>query len=224
MKGLYHRWGKRALDLSLAALALAFLWPVMALVALLVLLFLGPPVLFRQERPGLEGRPFVLYKFRTMTAGRDARGNLLPDGERLSPFGRFLRSTSLDELPELLNVLRGDMSLVGPRPLLVQYLGLYSPEQARRHAVRPGIAGWAQVHGRNAQSWERRFELDVWYVEHYSLQLDLEILWRTLRVVLRREGISGEGHATMAPFTGASPTLQHRPAESDAPESRERPE
>ena len=163
---------------------------------------IGAPVFFRQQRPGLHGQPFQMVKFRTMTDARGPDGALLPDAERLTPFGRFLRSASLDELPELWNVLRGDMSLVGPRPLLMEYLPLYTPEQARRHAVRPGITGWAQVNGRNALSWEEKFALDVWYVDHQSLALDIRILWLTARKVLAREGISAAGEATMGKFTG----------------------
>lgn len=194
---------KRGFDLVGAALGLIVLSPVLAAVALLVRRHLGPPVLFRQRRPGLHGRPFTLYKFRTMREATGAGGRPLPDGERLTAFGRRLRATSLDELPELFNVLRGDMSLVGPRPLLMEYLDRYTPEQARRHEVRPGLTGWAQVNGRNAISWEERFRLDVWYVDHPSLRLDLRILGRTVRQVLRREGISQEGQATMEYFRGS---------------------
>jgi len=196
--------GKRAIDVLVAAAALAVLSPLLGAVAVGVRWRLGSPVLFRQVRPGLHGRPFEMVKFRTMTDARDAQGRPLPDAERLPPFGRFLRSTSLDELPELWNVLRGDMSLVGPRPLLMQYLPLYSREQARRHEVKPGITGWAQVNGRNALSWEEKFALDVWYVDHHTLRLDFQILWATLRHVLRREGINAAEHATMPAFTGAS--------------------
>lgn len=199
---LYARSGKRALDLALTLPALILLAPLMALTALLVRAKLGRPVLFRQQRPGLHGKPFTLIKFRTMTDARDAHGALLPDAQRLTRFGRFLRSTSLDELPELLNVLRGEMSLVGPRPLLMDYLPLYTPEQARRHEVRPGIAGWAQINGRNAVTWQERFALDVWYVDHCSLPLDFKILLRTPLKVLRREGIAAEGHTSMPRFTG----------------------
>ena len=163
---------------------------------------LGSPVLFTQVRPGVHGKPFLMVKFRTMTDERDASGALLPDAKRLTPFGRFLRASSLDELPELWNVLRGEMSLVGPRPLLMEYLPLYSPEQARRHEVRPGITGWAQVNGRNAISWADKFALDVWYVDNRSLWLDVKILWRTVRKVLVRDGISAAGEATMPKFTG----------------------
>ena len=187
-------------DIVVSAVALTVLAPVMGLIALLVWRTMGRPVLFRHVRPGLHGKPFVMYKFRTMRDLRDAEGNLLPDEARLTPFGRWLRTTSLDELPELVNVLRGEMSLVGPRPLLMEYLERYTPEQARRHEVKPGITGWAQIHGRNNLSWEERLRLDVWYVDHWSLWLDLKILWRTLWMVLRREGISAQGHATMPRF------------------------
>jgi lipopolysaccharide/colanic/teichoic acid biosynthesis glycosyltransferase len=198
---------KRLFDLALVIPGLLLLSPVLLCVALAVRLRLGPGVLFRQRRPGLRGRPFTILKFRTMRDGPGA------DAERLTPFGRFLRSTSLDELPELLNVLRGDMSLVGPRPLLMQYLSRYSPEQARRHEVQPGITGWAQVNGRNALSWEEKFALDVWYVDNRSLALDLRILWRTLLAVIRREGISASGEATMPEFMGgpARPEAPQRP-------------
>ena len=191
---------KRVFDIVVSAVALTVLAPVMGLIALAVWRTMGRPVLFRQARPGLHGKPFVMYKFRTMRDLRDAEGNLLPDEARLTPFGRWLRATSLDELPELVNVLRGEMSLVGPRPLLMEYLERYTPEQARRHEVKPGITGWAQIHGRNNLSWEERLRLDVWYVDHWSLWLDLKILWRTLWMVLRREGISAQGHATMPRF------------------------
>jgi sugar transferase EpsL len=160
--------------------------------------------LFRQQRPGLHGKPFFIYKFRTMTDARDAHGCLLPDGDRLTSFGRFLRSTSLDELPELINVLQGDMSLVGPRPLLMRYLDRYTPEQGRRHDVRPGLTGWAQVNGRNALTWEDKFELDIWYVDHQSWMLDLRIMAQTVWMILKREGISQPGHATMEEFLGTS--------------------
>jgi sugar transferase EpsL len=191
---------KRVFDIVVSAVALTVLAPVMGLIALLVWRTMGRPVLFRQARPGLHGKPFVMYKFRTMRDLRDAEGNLLPDEARLTPFGRWLRTTSLDELPELVNVLRGEMSLVGPRPLLMEYLDRYTPEQARRHEVKPGITGWAQIHGRNNLSWDERFKLDVWYVDNWSLSLDVKILWRTLWMVLRREGISAQGHATMPRF------------------------
>ena len=183
---------------------LMLLAPLLGALALLVRIRLGRPVLFHQRRPGLEGKSFSIVKFRTMTDAKDDQGNLLPDAERLTPLGRFLRASSLDELPELLNVLRGEMSLVGPRPLLMSYLPLYSPEQARRHEVRPGITGWAQINGRNAITWEEKFALDVWYVDHCSLWLDAKILWLTLVGVLKREGISAEGYATMPRFVGSA--------------------
>lgn len=190
------------MDVLAAGAVLFFLGLPLALLGLMVRRKLGSPVLFRQVRPGLHGRPFMMVKFRTMTDERGVDDELLPDAQRLTAFGRFLRATSLDELPELWNVLRGEMSLVGPRPLLMEYLPLYSPDQARRHEVRPGITGWAQVNGRNALSWEDRFKLDVWYVDHRSLWLDLRILWLTVRKVIVREGISAEGEATMPRFTG----------------------
>lgn len=195
---------KRVFDVLVASAAAVVLSPVLAVVALLVRWKLGAPVLFRQTRPGLHGQPFVIYKFRTMRDVRDADGKLAPDAARLTPFGKFLRSSSLDELPELANVIRGDMSLVGPRPLIEAYLDRYTPEQARRHEVRPGITGLAQVSGRNAISWEERFALDVWYVDHASLWLDLTILWRTVATAVRREGITAEGHASMPEFVGSS--------------------
>ncbi|MGE5674171.1 MAG: sugar transferase [Mycobacterium leprae] len=193
---------KRLFDLLVAAVALALLSPVFLLLVILVAAKLGRPVLFNQVRPGLQGRPFTLYKFRTMTDERTEHGELLPDSARLAPFGQFLRSTSLDELPQLINVLKGDMSLVGPRPLLMQYLPRYTADQARRHEVRPGITGWAQINGRNAVSWGEKFRLDVWYVDHWSFVLDLKILALTLRKVVSRQGITVEGHATMPEFTG----------------------
>lgn len=191
---------KRIVDVVVAAVALLVLSPLLVVLAVLVRRRLGSPVLFRQCRPGLHGEPFELLKLRTMTDDRHPDGDLLPDGQRLTSFGRWLRSTSLDELPELINVLRGEMSLVGPRPLLTSYLDHYTPRQARRHEVRPGITGWAQVNGRNATDWDTRLELDVWYVENRSLWLDVRILARTLLTVLRREGISSDGHATMPRF------------------------
>jgi lipopolysaccharide/colanic/teichoic acid biosynthesis glycosyltransferase len=193
---------KRLLDIVIAAAAGALLAPLMLVLAILVWCKLGRPVLFTQLRPGLHARPFRLVKFRTMTDARGADGALLSDAERLTPFGAFLRSTSLDELPELWNVLKGDMSLVGPRPLLVPYLPLYTAEQALRHTVRPGITGWAAISGRNTLGWEERLRLDAWYVEHRSLALDLRILAITLIKVIRREGISAAGEATMRPFRG----------------------
>jgi sugar transferase EpsL len=196
---------KRLFDLAGATAMLAVLSPVIIALAVLVRAKLGAPVLFRQLRPGHLGRPFTLFKFRTMSDARDAEGRLLPDAERLPPFGKFLRSTSLDELPELFNVLRGEMSLVGPRPLLMQYLPRYTPEQMRRHEVLPGITGWAQVNGRNALTWEQKFALDVWYVDHKSFGLDLKILALTVLKALRREGISQAGQATMEEFKGGRP-------------------
>ena len=194
---------KRLLDFTTALLGLIALALPLCVLILLIRRRLGSPVFFRQTRPGLHGQPFEMVKFRTMTDTRGPDGALLPDAERLTPFGRFLRSTSLDELPELWNVLKGDMSLVGPRPLLMEYLPLYSPEQARRHAVRPGVTGWAQVNGRNAISWEEKFALDTWYVDHQSLRLDIRILWLTVKKVLVREGISAAGEATIGKFTGS---------------------
>jgi lipopolysaccharide/colanic/teichoic acid biosynthesis glycosyltransferase len=193
---------KRLFDLVVVVLSAPVWGAVTLLLILLVRRRLGSPALFRQVRPGLHGRPFTMVKFRTMTDARDAGGHLLPDADRLTPFGRLLRSTSLDELPELWNVLKGDMSLVGPRPLLMDYLPLYTPEQARRHEVRPGITGWAQVNGRNAVAWPDRFRLDVWYVDHRSLRLDMRIIWLTLVRVFQRHGVSAEGEATMSRFTG----------------------
>lgn len=193
---------KRVFDLLASAIGLLILAVPLALLAWLVRRKLGSPVFFTQVRPGLHGQPFRMVKFRTMKDAWDARGNLLPDAQRLTPFGRFLRSSSLDELPELWNVLRGQMSLVGPRPLLMEYLPLYTPEQARRHEVRPGITGWAQVNGRNAISWADKFALDVWYVDHRSLWLDVRILWLTVRKVLVRDGISAAGESTMPRFEG----------------------
>ena len=203
MKRTRNPLSKRLFDLIAAAVGSVFALPVMGVVALLVRLKLGRPVLFRQQRPGLNGEIFTLRKFRTMRDAVDREGKALPDAERLTPFGRKLRSTSLDELPELFSVLSGKMSLVGPRPLLVRYLDRYSPEQMRRHEMRPGITGWAQVNGRNALSWEEKFALDVWYVDHWSFWLDLRILWRTVWNVVRREGISGGGEATMREFMGS---------------------
>lgn len=194
---------KRAIDVVGAAVGLVVLAPVLAVLAALVRWKLGSPVLFRQTRPGLHGQPFELIKFRTMTDARGPDRELLPDGDRLPPFGRWLRATSLDELPELVNVLRGDMSLVGPRPLLMEYLHLYTPEQARRHEVRPGLTGWSQVNGRNAPSWEDKLAMDVWYVDHQSGWLDLRILARTVTSVVTRRGVSAAGHATTPKFTGS---------------------
>jgi len=194
---------KRVIDVLGASSALVVLSPLLAVVAVLVRVRMGPPVLFRQLRPGREGRPFELTKFRTMTDQRGPDGTLLPDAQRLTALGRFLRRTSIDELPELVNVVRGDMSLVGPRPLLMEYLPRYSAEQARRHEVRPGVTGWTQVNGRNELTWDEKFALDVWYVEHRSTRLDLEILGRTVSQVLSGQGVSAPGHATMEPFRGS---------------------
>lgn len=200
---------KRVVDITGASVGIILVAPVLLVVSLLVLLTMGRPVLFRQQRPGLRGKPFTLYKFRTMRDARTASGELLPDDLRLTTFGKWLRSTSLDELPELFNVLKGEMSLVGPRPLLMEYLPRYSPEQARRHEVKPGITGWAQVNGRNALTWEEKFRMDVWYVDHWNLWLDMKILLLTIWKVLKREGISAEGSATMPVFTGN--TTQENP-------------
>ena len=199
---MYRHIGKHLLDFSTTLIVLILVSPVLLIVLVISHSKHGTPVIFVQRRPGYKGRPFNLYKFRTMTDARDADGNLLPDAERLTKFGHFLRRSSLDELPELFNVLKGDMSLVGPRPLLMHYLELYTPEQARRHEVRPGITGWAQINGRNAVSWEEKFRLDVWYVDNVSLWLDLKILLLTVWKVVKREGISQAGYATMPEFLG----------------------
>jgi sugar transferase EpsL len=194
---------KRIVDLSSSFLGLLLIWPLMLVLAFLVRINFGAPIYFRQTRPGMHGKPFEMFKFRTMTDERDTGGDLLPDSQRMTKFGEFLRSTSLDELPELFNVLKGDMSLVGPRPLLMEYLPLYTPEQARRHEIRPGITGWAQINGRNAISWEDKFRLDVWYVDNQSFRLDMIILWTTFVKVFKREGISQDGSATMEKFSGS---------------------
>ena len=196
---------KRLIDLVVSLSALVLLSPLIGVTALAIRLLLGTPVLFRQQRPGLNGELFLMVKFRSMTDARGAGGELLPDADRLPRFGRFLRASSLDELPELWNVARGEMSLVGPRPLMVEYLPLYSPEQARRHEVRPGITGWAQINGRNALSWEEKFALDVWYVDHRCASLDLKILALTVLKLFDRRGISAPGDATMPRFTGTTP-------------------
>lgn len=201
-KRLYRHWGKRFLDFVLTVPALIMLAPVIAVIALLVRLNLGSPVIYRQKRPGLHGNVFTFYKFRTMKDDRDVQRNFLPDEKRLTSFGEFLRRTSLDELPGLWNVLKGDMSLVGPRPLLVEYLDRYTPEQAKRHEVSPGITGWAQVNGRNAISWEEKFKYDVWYVDNLSFWLDLKIIGMTIWKILNREGINQPGQATMEEFKG----------------------
>ena len=200
--GLYEAYVKRLLDLVLSAVALLLLSPVILVVAILVRCNLGAPVIFCQERPGKDEEIFKLYKFRSMTDACDAYGELLPDELRLTRFGRFLRSTSLDELPELWNIFKDDMSIVGPRPLLVKYLPLYNEEQRHRHDVTPGLTGWAQVHGRNLCSWEEKFDYDIWYVDHVSFILDLQIILLTVKSVLKREGISSEDSATMEEFTG----------------------
>ena len=199
---IYRHFFKRLFDIILSLLALIVLSPLLVILALLVRIKLGKPVLFLQERPGKDEKIFTLYKFRTMTDQKDSEGNLLPDGERLPSFGKFLRSTSLDELPELFNILKGDMSIVGPRPLLVQYLTRYSEEQKRRHEIRPGFTGWAQVNGRNAISWEEKFSYDVWYVDNVSLWLDVKIILRTLMVVCKRSGINSGASETMEEFVG----------------------
>ena len=193
---------KRLFDIIASACGLLILSPVVAVVAWKIRKNLGSPVLFRQVRPGKDGKPFEMVKFRTMRDATDANGNPLPDDQRMTPFGSFLRSSSLDELPELWNVLKGDMSLVGPRPLLMEYLPLYNAEQYRRHEARPGVTGWAQINGRNALSWNEKFKLDVWYVDNQSLWLDLKILFLTVKKVLMRDGISADGEVTMSKFTG----------------------
>ena len=195
---------KRFLDILSSTLVGLMILPLLLVIAGLVCLSMGSPVLFRQQRPGLNGKPFIFYKFRTMTAECDEAGCLLPDECRLTPFGEFLRKTSLDELPQLWNVLLGEMSLVGPRPLLMEYLPRYTPQQMRRHEVKPGITGWAQVNGRNSLSWDAKFELDVWYVDNWTVLLDLKILLMTIKRVIRREGISQQGHVTMEEFRGDS--------------------
>ncbi len=193
---------KRTFDLVVVTFGLIILSPIILLIAILVRVFLGSPILFRQTRPGYKGKPFTVYKFRTMNNARDDKGNLLPDSARLTHFGRFLRSLSLDELPELFNILLGDMSLVGPRPLLMEYLPLYSPEQMRRHDVYPGLTGWAQINGRNAITWPDKFKLDVWYVDHWSFWLDIKILFLSVWKVITREGVSQPGQATTEYFMG----------------------
>ena len=199
---MYRRFFKPLLDKLLAITLLLLLWPVMLATAIAIYLWDGSPILFRQERPGYKGQIFTIYKFRTMTNERDEKGELLPDEKRLTGVGKIIRSLSLDELPQLFNILKGDMSFIGPRPLLKEYLPLYNERQKKRHDVKPGITGWAQVNGRNLLDWPTRFEYDVWYVEHLSFWLDMKILWLTLIKVLKREGISGEGSATMEKFRG----------------------
>jgi sugar transferase EpsL len=193
---------KRLFDLIAGLILLVLSAPIMIVLSIVILIRLGQPVFFRQQRPGLQGRPFYLYKFRTMSDALDEHGELLPDQVRMTGLGKMMRKTSLDELPQLVNVVRGELSFVGPRPLLMQYLERYNTEQARRHEVKPGITGWAQVNGRNAISWEEKFEFDVWYVDHRSFLLDLKILWLTLIKVVRVEGISGDGSVTMNEFMG----------------------
>lgn len=210
LRGNYQRWGKRVFDLALVALSLPIVLPLFLIVGLMVRLRLGAPVLFRQERLGFGGRTFFIRKFRSMTDEHGPEGNLLPDAKRLTAMGRFLRATSLDELPELINILRGEMSFVGPRPLYSCYRDRYTPQQFRRHEVRPGITGWAQVNGRNTLNWEQRFELDVWYVNRCSLWLDSKILLLTAWKVLQREGISQEGHVTMSNFMGTAETVSEK--------------
>jgi sugar transferase EpsL len=197
------RLSKRLFDIAVTTIGLIIILPLMLALSLVVWIFLGTPILFRQPRPGYKGRPFITYKFRTMTNRTGADGSLLPDSERLTPFGRFLRSTSLDDMPQLFNVLRGEMSLVGPRPLLMRYLERYTPEQMRRHDMLPGITGWAQINGRNALDWEEKFRLDVWYVDHWSFWLDLKILLLTPWKVFTREGINQPGHVTVEEFKGS---------------------
>jgi len=199
---VYRSVVKPCLDRTLAALLLLVAAPFMAIAALSIYIEMGTPILFRQRRPGKDGKIFTIYKFRTMTDERDGKGRLLPDEKRLKGIGKFIRSTSLDELPQLFNVLKGEMSFVGPRPLLEEYLPLYNERQKKRHEVKPGITGWAQVNGRNAISWEEKFEYDVWYVEHLSFLLDAKIVWMTLIKVLQRSGVSAENHATMEKFKG----------------------
>lgn len=199
-----YKYIKRFFDFVSALLALIVFSLLLAVVAVLVKIKLGSPVIFKQERPGLNNKVFTLYKFRTMTDERDENGELLPDEVRLTKFGQFLRNTSIDELPELINILKGDMSVIGPRPLLVQYIPLYNKHQARRAEVKPGLSGWAQVNGRNSVTWEDKFEMDVYYVDNYSLALDLKILFMTVKNVIKREGISSDTSATMEPFTGTS--------------------
>lgn len=199
---MYKQFGKRLFDILFTVLALCVVAAIIGVIALFVRVNLGRPIFFSQKRPGLNEKPFILLKFRTMTAAYDAQGNVRSDVERLTSFGRFLRTTSLDELPELFNVLRGEMSLVGPRPLLLEYLDRYTPEQARRHEVKPGITGWAQVNGRNAISWEEKFNLDIWYVDHLSFWLDLKIIGLTAWKIIKSEGINQPGQATMEKFQG----------------------
>lgn len=200
---MYRKYTKRILDFILSLIALVILSPIILVIAILVRIKLGSPVIFKQKRPGLNEKIFTLYKFRTMTDAKDENGNLLPDNIRLTKFGKILRSTSLDELPELFNILKGDMSIVGPRPLLVKYLPLYNKSQKHRHDVRPGFTGWAQCNGRNALSWEEKFDLDIYYVNHVSFFIDVKILFKTIKIVLLREGISSDTSVTMEEFRGS---------------------
>jgi len=211
---MYQKWIKRLLDIVCALVILLLLMPALLVLILLVAVFLGRPVFFKQTRPGYRAAPFQMIKFRTMTDARDAEGKLLPDAQRLTRFGKFLRATSLDELPELWNVLRGKMSLVGPRPLLMEYLPLYSKEQMRRHEVKPGITGWAQVNGRNAITWTEKFNYDIWYISHYSFWLDIKILLMTCKKVFIREGITQAGSATAEKFAGQGNSNTHAVMES----------
>jgi len=208
--GIYTKYIKRGLDVFLSLIGIIVLSPVMLILSVLVRKNLGAPVIFKQKRPGLNGKIFKMYKFRSMTDEKDKKGKLLPDEVRLTSFGKKLRATSLDELPELFNILKGDMSIVGPRPLLVQYLSRYSKRQARRHEVRPGITGWAQVNGRNAVSWEERFERDVYYVDHISFWMDIKILFLTIKTVLKKEGINSETACTMEEFMGSRKMDKYR--------------
>jgi sugar transferase EpsL len=208
-KQFYRRYFKRIFDFTTALLVLLCIWPLLLMIYFLLRLSIGAPVLFQQTRPGLKGKLFTVYKFRTMTDMRNSLGQMLPDAERITRVGQILRSFSLDELPEIFNVLKGDMSLVGPRPLLMQYLERYNPEQARRHDVPPGITGWAQINGRNDLAWEEKFNLDVWYVDNQSLKLDIYIIVKTFWKVFRREGISHEGYATAPEFMGSSLKAKH---------------
>lgn len=201
-RSIYEKYIKRAIDVALSFLAIIVLSPVMFIVAILVRIKLGTPVIFKQERPGLHGNIFTLYKFRTMTDAKDQNGRLFPDEDRMTDFGRRLRAASLDELPELFNILKGDMAFVGPRPLLVKYLSRYSQRQNRRHEVMPGLTGYAQINGRNSLSWEERFEMDIWYVDHINFILDVKILFKTVSIVLKKDGINSETSATMEEFKG----------------------
>jgi sugar transferase EpsL len=218
--GLYMRYLKRAFDLLLAVLIMLFIWPLLLLIFMLLLFSIGKPVLFKQKRPGYKGQPFVIYKFRTMTNEKNSSGELLPDENRITWVGQILRSLSLDELPEIFNVIKGDMSIVGPRPLLMQYIGRYSPEQARRHDVFPGITGWAQINGRNDISWEEKFKLDVWYVDNLSFKMDVRIILLTFWRVICREGINREGYATAPEFMGSQPETERQTVNNNEGEKK----